>query len=132
MNPAIRGTLFWQAIAGLAGSVAVAIWLNTVLALSLAYGVLLIMLNSFFLATRCQRAGEADKVNGQRLLYTGAVLRFLGMLAALLLAYGLGLHLLAVAGGMLLAHIVLFAYAASHASGYVNTGLNVNEGSDRE
>ncbi|MDQ6959875.1 MAG: ATP synthase subunit I [Mariprofundaceae bacterium] len=132
MNPAIRGTLFWQAVAGLAGSTAVGVWLNAVLMLSLAYGVLMAMLNSFCLAARCQRAGEADKANGQRLLYTGAVLRFLGVLAALLLAYGLGLHLLAVAGGMLLAQIALFAYAASHASGDVNAGLNVNEGSDRE
>jgi len=114
MNPGIRGVLFWQAIAGLAGSIAVIIWLNVMLMLSLIYGVLLTMLSSFFLAVRCQRAGEADKANGQRLLYTGAVLRFLGVLAALFLAYGLGLHLLAVAGGMLLAQIALFAYAASH------------------
>jgi len=90
------------------------------------------MLNSFFLATRCQRAGEADKANGQRLLYTGAVLRFLGVLAALFLAYGLGLHLLAVAGGMLLAQIALFAYAASHPAVMLNTALNVSEGSERE
>ena len=58
--------------------------------------------------------GEAGKENGRRLLYTGAVFRFVGVLVALLLAYGLGLHLLAVAGGMLLAQIALFAYAASH------------------
>ncbi|GMQ99531.1 MAG: hypothetical protein BMS9Abin18_0349 [Zetaproteobacteria bacterium] len=114
MNSGTRGVLFWQAVAGLAGSVAVVIWLNAALMLSLAYGVLLTMLSSFFLAARCQRAGEADKANGQRLLYTGAVLRFVGVLVALLLAYGLGLHLLAVAGGMLLAQIALFAYAASH------------------
>jgi len=132
MNPGIRGALLWQAAAGLAGSIAIAIWFNAVLMLSLAYGVLLTMLNSFFLAVRCQRAGEAGKVNGQRLLYTGAVLRFAGVLVALLLAYGLGLHLLAVAGGMLLAQVALFAYAASHAGSDVNTGLNVNEESDRE
>jgi len=132
MNTGIRGVLCWQAVAGLAGSIAVAIWFDAVLMLSLAYGVLLTMFNSFFLASRVQRAGEADKVNGQRLLYTGAVLRFLGMLAALLLAYGLGLHLLAVAGGMLLAQIALFAYAASHAGSHVNAGLNVNEESERE
>jgi len=132
MNPGIRGALFWQAIAGLAGSIAVVIWLDTVLMLSLAYGVLLTMFSGFFLACHVQRAGNADKANGQRLLYTGAALRFLGVLAALLLSYRLGLHLLVVAGGMLLAQIALFTYAASHANGYVNAGLDVNKGSDRE
>jgi len=121
VNTGVRGTLVWQAVAGLAGSVAAGVWLGGLLALSVAYGVLLMVLNNFFLAGRIGLAGEADKVDGQRLLYSGAVSRFLGMLAALLLAYGLGLHLLAVAGGMLLAQIALFTYAASHVSSNMNT-----------
>jgi len=115
MNAAIRGVLCWQMVAGLAGSMVVVMLLGPMLMLSLAYGVLLTMLNSFLLASRVRRACEADKASGQSLLYAGAVTRFTGILAALLLAYGLGLHLLAVAGGMLLAQIALFAYAASHA-----------------
>ncbi len=114
MNPGIRGVLFWQAVAGVVGSVAVAIWFNAVLVLSLACGVLLTMFNGFFLACRIRHAGGVDGENGTRLLYTGVVFRFVGVLAVLLLAYGLGLHLLVVAGGMLLAQIALFAYAASH------------------
>jgi len=122
MNTALREALLWQAIAGLAGSVVSGVWLGALLALSLAYGVLLTILNSFFLARRVGRAADADKVSGQRLLYTGAVLRFVGVIVALLLAYRLGLHLLSVAGGMLLAQVALFAYAARHASdGYIKT-----------
>jgi len=114
MNIGIRGVLRWQLLAGLAGSVAIYLTLGVALALSLAYGALLTVFSSLFLAVRCQRAGGVDKTAGQRLLYSGAVMRFLGVLAALLLACGLGLHLLAVAGGMLLAQIALFAFAASH------------------
>jgi|GEM_PF-5658857 len=126
MNTRIREVLCWQAVVGLAGSIAVATGLGAVLMLSLAYGVLLTMLNSFLLARRVQRAGEADKKSGQLLLYAGAVSRFSGVLAALLLAYGLGLHLLAVAGGMFLAQIALIAYAARHAGSDEKTGLSIN------
>jgi len=122
MNTALREALLWQAIAGLVGSVAVGVWLGALLALSLAYGALLTILNSFFLAGRVAHVGDVDQVSGQRLLYTGAVLRFVGVIVALLLAYRLGLHLLAVASGMLLAQVALFAYAARHASdGYIKT-----------
>lgn len=130
MNAGIRGVLRWQAVAGVAGSVIIAVWAGAVLMLSLTYGVVLTMLNSFFLAARCRRAGETDKEDGQRLLYTGAMLRFLGVLAGLLLAYALGLHLLGVAGGMLLAQLALLAYAASH-SGYIDTSAgpkSIHEG----
>jgi len=132
MNTGIRGVLWWQALAGMAGSIAVATGFGVVLMLSLVYGVLLTMFNSFFLACRIQRVGKADKASGQRLLYTVAVWRFLGVLAALLLAYGLGLHLLLVAGGMLLAQIALFAYAVTHTRTHMDTDLSVNERSERE
>ncbi len=110
----VHGVMRWQFLAGLAGSVATYLILGVALALSLVYGVLLTMFSSFFLAARCRRAGEADKTGGQRLLYSGAAMRFLGVFAALLLACWLGLHLLAVAGGMLLAQLALFIFAASH------------------
>jgi len=115
VNADMRGAMCWSLLAGLAGSIATYLALGVALALSLAYGVLLTVFSSFFLAVRCQRAGEVDKMTGQRLLYSGAAMRFLGVLAVLFLAYGLGLHLLAVAGGMLLAQLALFAFAASHA-----------------
>jgi len=123
MNTSLCEALLWQVVAGLVGSVAVAAGFGAMLALSLAYGVLLAILSGFFLANRVGHAGKVDQVSGQRLLYTGAALRFVGVLAALLLAYKLGLHLLAVAGGMLLAQVALFIYAAQSArKGYVKTG----------
>jgi len=130
VNKGIRGVWVWQLVAGLTGSVAIGMWLGGMLALSVLYGVLLTVLNSFRLAHRVDRAGEVDQTSGQRLLYSGAALRFVGVLAALLLAAGIGLHLLAVAGGMLLAQVALFAYAARHA-GDDCTGTdydNTNEG----
>ena len=125
MNTVLREALLWQAIAGLVGSSVAGVWLGAALALSLAYGVLLTILNGFFLARHVGRAA-ADKVNGQRLLYAGAVLRFVGIIVALLLAYRLGLHLLMVAGGMLLTQVVSFTYAVRHASdGYMKTDYKI-------
>jgi len=127
-----RAVLYWQAGAGLAGMAVVALWFGNALALGLAYGVLLSIINSAWLIRRIEHAASLDPEHGQRLLYSGAAFRFAGVLAALLLAYGLGLHLLAVAGGMLLAQIASFAYAASHVGGDAHTALSVNEESDRE
>jgi len=127
-----RAVLYWQAGAGLAGMAVVALWLGNALALGLAYGVLLSIINSAWMIQRIGYAASLDPENGQRVLYAGAAFRFAGVLAALLLAYGLGLHLLAVAGGMLLVQIASFAYVASHTGSDTHTGLSVTEESERE
>jgi len=114
MNAAFRKVLFWQVIAGMLGSAVIAICSGAALSIGFAYGVLLMMLNGVFLAARVRRASAADSENGQRLLYAGAVLRFMGVMVALMLAYRLGLYLLVVAAGMLVAQVTLFIYAARH------------------
>jgi len=48
-------------------------------------------------------------------LYAGAAIRFIGFLVALVLANVMGLHLLVVAGGLLLAQVVMFVYATGRA-----------------
>jgi len=113
----VYAALLWQAGAGLAGISATALWSGFAPAVGVAYGILLSMINSAWLARGVRHAVRLDLASGQRVLYMGAVLRFLVILAALLLAYGLGLHLLAVAGGMFLAQMALFVYAASCTGG---------------
>lgn len=82
-------------------------------ALGLGFGVLIIMLTTILLGRRLQGAAATDPESGRRMLYAGAVMRFVLVLVALVAAYGLGLHLLAVAVGMALAQTAMFFYAAS-------------------
>ncbi len=111
----IRTALCWQLGAGLAG-MAAAVWFFDVgVALGLGFGVLVAMFSALMLGRRIDAAASAQPEIGQRMLYAGAVARFVTVLLALLLAYWLGLHLLAVAAGMLLAQVAIFAYAARHA-----------------
>lgn len=79
--------------------------------LGVGFGVLIVMGSTVLLARRIHGAADADPESGQRMLYAGAVSRFMLVLVSLVLAYGLGLHLLAVAGGMLLAQGAMFFYA---------------------
>lgn len=109
----VRSTLRWQALAGLAAAAAVA-WLRGAgLGLAVAYGVALALANGWWLARRIELAGKLELAAGQRVLYVAAAARLLALLAALGLAHVLGLHLLAVAAGLLLAYVVAFAYAAA-------------------
>ena len=108
----VRATIKWQMILGLIATVGVAIWLGLWFGLAVLYGVAFASLNSFWLARRVERAAVLDQITGQRILYLGAVLRFVALLGALVLAHLLGLHLLAVAGGLLVAQLALFGYPA--------------------
>ena len=108
----VRATIKWQMILGLIATVGVAIWLGLWFGLAVLYGVVFASLNSFWLARRVERAAVLDQITGQRILYLGAVLRFVALLGALVLAHLLGLHLLAVAGGLLVAQLALFGYPA--------------------
>jgi len=95
---------------------AAATWFfNVGIAFGVGFGVLVAMFSALLLGRRIDAAVVAQPEIGQRMLYAGAVLRFVAVLLALFLAYWLGLHLLAVAAGILLAQIAMFAYAARHA-----------------
>jgi len=108
----IRTALLWQLIAGLAGVIPAVLLFGLQLAVSLGFGVLISMLNTVMLGRRIHDAAMAEPEAGQRMLYAGAVKRFVLVLTALVLAYFLTLHLFAVAVGMLLAQVAVFAFAA--------------------
>ena len=110
---AVRGTVRWQCISGLVAATVVIIWRGVMPGLAVAYGAGVGVLNALWLARRVARAAGVDPVAGQRILYLGAVLRFLGLIAALTVAHALGLHLLAVAGGLLVAQLAVFGYPAA-------------------
>jgi len=80
-------------------------------ALSLLYGVAMMVVNSIWLARRLDRTQGLDAGAGKRSLYVGAVLRFAALIAGLMLAYLAGLHLLVVAAGVFLAQAVVFVTA---------------------
>jgi len=105
--------LKWQAVCGLVVSAIIGLWLGLMPGLAVAYGVLFSLLNGIWLARRIERASGLDQAGGQRVLYLGAVARFLALIVALALAYKLGFHLLAVAGGLLVAQLALFGYSAA-------------------
>ena len=108
----VRATIKWQLIFGLVAAVGAAIWLGPLFGLAVLYGAAFAVANSLWLARRVERAAVLDQVAGQRVLYLGAVLRFVALLCGLVLAHLLGLHLLAVAGGLLVAQLALFGYPA--------------------
>jgi len=108
----VRATLRWQALAGAVVALATALRWGAAHGLGVAYGVTLALVNGWWLARRIVHAGTLEPAAGQRVLYAAAAARFLALLAALALAHLLGLHLLAVAAGLLLAHVVAFVYAA--------------------
>jgi len=110
---AVRSTILWQCILGLVTAFIVSLWQGLMLGLAIAYGAAVAVLNALWLARRVARAVRTDLATGQRILYLGAVLRFLGLVAALMLAHVLGLHLLAVAGGLLVAQLAVFGYPAA-------------------
>ena len=112
MMEGARSVWVWQGLIALAVSLGLGLWMGAMVVASFVWGAALAMASGYFLARRVTQAAAADRPRGQRLLYAGAVWRFLGVLAGLVLAWGLGLHLLVVAAGMLLAQVVMFVVAA--------------------
>jgi len=111
----VRSVVGWQAVSGFIAAGLVGFGFGVIPGLSIAYGVLFSLLNSVWLAKRIERANRMDLSGGQRYLYAGAVVRFLFYLLALVVASAIGLHLLAVAGGLLLAQMAMYAYAIRRA-----------------
>lgn len=111
----MRNAVRWQTVCGFIAACVVGFRFGLIPGLSVAYGVTLSLLNGLWLTKRLERAKAMDAPGGQRYLYAGAAILFIGFLGALILAIVLGLHLLSVAGGLLLAQIVMFVYAAGKA-----------------
>jgi hypothetical protein len=80
-------------------------------ALSFLCGVLLMAVNGWWLAMRLDKASGLGVEAGQRSLYAGAAIRFVALIAGLLLAHVAGLHLLLVAAGMFVAQVSVFVLA---------------------
>jgi len=110
-SSSVRLAALWQSGAGLIGMVPAYLYFDISVALGIGFGVLIAMLSTMLLARRISGAADTDPEQGQRLLYAGAAVRFVLVLMALVVAYKLGLHLLAVAGGMLLAQVAMFVFA---------------------
>ncbi|HXH73087.1 MAG TPA: ATP synthase subunit I [Mariprofundaceae bacterium] len=87
-----------------------------------AYGLVLMAANAMVLVRVVSRASRQEARTGQRLLYGMAVARFLAVLALLAVAYRLGLHLLYVAAGMLVAQVAV--YITGFRAAYAGTRLN--------
>jgi len=105
-----RQLIFGCVVAGL-------VWfaLSWQIALAVLYGVAIGLANGYLLARRIDDASRMEALSGQRAIYAGAVARFAGVLAALAMAHWLGLHLLAVAGGFLVAQVAAFGHGLSRA-----------------
>ena len=100
-----------QIVVGILGFAGLMLYDQAGSALSLLYGVAMMVVNSIWLARRLDRTQGLDADAGKRSLYVGAVLRFIALIAGLMLAYQLELHLLVVAAGVFLAQVVVFISA---------------------
>jgi len=109
----VQIALLWQLGAGLLAMLTAVLFYDVKVALGVGFGVTIVMLTTILLGRRIHSAAATDPESGQRMLYAGAVMRFVLVLTALVMAYGLGLHLLAVAVGMVLAQAAMFVFAAS-------------------
>jgi len=100
-----------QLVLGALGFLALAALSQINYALSFLCGVLLMAVNGWWLARRLDKTGGLDVEAGQRSLYAGAAIRFVALIAGLLLAHVIGLHLLLVAAGMFVAQASVFVSA---------------------
>jgi len=101
-----------QVLVGALGFTVLFLLGQTVYALSLIYGVGLMVVGAWWLALRLGNTRDLGVEAAQRFLYAGAALRFMALMAGLLLAHLIGLHLLLVAAGMFVAQAVVFISAA--------------------
>lgn len=100
-----------QILVGVLGFVGLMLYDQSGWALSLLYGVAMMVVNSFWLASRLDRTRGMDADSGKRSLYVGAVLRFMALVAGLMLAHLAGLHLAVVAAGVFVSQAVVFVSA---------------------
>ncbi len=107
----LMGLLRLQFVVGVFGFLALSTFSQMNYALSYACGVLLMVANGWWLAIRIDKTVGLDVESSQRSLYAGAVIRFVSLIAGLLLAQLIGLHLLLVAAGMFVAQVVVYVAA---------------------
>jgi len=100
-----------QVLVGALGFIGLMLYDQPNAALSLLYGVTMMVVNSLWLSRRLDKTRGMDADGSKRSLYIGAVLRFMALIAGLMLAHLAGLHLLVVAAGVFIAQAVVFVSA---------------------
>ncbi len=100
-----------QLLVGAFGASGLVLFNQIEAAASLAYGVVMMVVNAVWLAKRLDRTQGMGAQAGKQSIYAGVALRFLALITALIMAYLAGLHLLMVAAGMFLAQAVIFISA---------------------
>ena len=83
----------------------------TAFAAAFFYGVLLMIINAWLLARRLNQTLDMSVEAVQRFIYAGAAVRFVILIAGLLLGHLLGLHLMLVAAGMFVAQVLVYMLA---------------------
>jgi len=111
----VSGLLRLQLLAALLLGGSAALAMGWMIGISLAYGVLLMCIGGLYLRKRIEQASLLEAEEGKRLLYAAAVQRFGGILVLLVLAYAIGLHLLAVAAGIFVAQLLVFLFGLRQA-----------------
>lgn len=111
----VAGLLRLQLLAALLLGSGLAAGLGWKIGISFAFGVLVMLAGGVYLRWRIEQASGLDVEQGRRLLYAAAVQRFAGILILLVLAYAIGLHLLAVAAGIFVAQLMVFVFGLRQA-----------------
>ncbi|MDX8395384.1 MAG: ATP synthase subunit I [Mariprofundaceae bacterium] len=100
-----------QAITGILGFLVLLMAGYSAFAVAFFYGVLLMILNAWILARRLNQALEMSLEAIQRSIYAGAAIRFVVLIAGLLLGHFLGMHLMVVAVGMFMSQVLVYMLA---------------------
>ncbi|MDQ7000740.1 MAG: ATP synthase subunit I [Mariprofundus sp.] len=107
----LRSILRQQLMFGAFGFFALVSFSQMLYGVSFFIGVLMMTVNGWWLAKRFEKTTGLSVESSQRSLYAGAAVRFLALIAGLVLAHLIGLHLLLVAVGMFVAQAVVFVSA---------------------
>jgi len=110
-DSALRSILRQQMVVGAFGFIALVSFSQVLYAISFFFGVLMMTVNGWWLAKRFEKTTGLSVESSQRSLYAGAAVRFLALIAGLMLAHLIGLHLLLVAAGMFVAQALVFLSA---------------------
>ncbi|MDQ6969127.1 MAG: ATP synthase subunit I [Mariprofundus sp.] len=100
-----------QLMTGMIGGVLLLLLGHSGFAIAFAYGVLLMSINAWWLARRLESTSDMNAEAGQRSIFAGAVLRFVALIAGLLLGQLMGLHLMLVAAGIFVAQVLVYMFA---------------------
>jgi len=100
-----------QIIAGILGCLILLMLSYGAFAVAYFYGVLLMIVNAWLLARKLNQANELSVEAIQRSIYAGAAIRFVIVIAGLLLGHLLDLHLMVVAVGMFAAQVLVYMLA---------------------